>query len=88
MNQNNQPSDQAEEPFAVVDTSDGRQLKIFFTPGCFDDFDGTQEELNDLIAEIKGLVASGEVFKKATPVDEDDPILQRIAATEKPNTRQ
>jgi hypothetical protein len=26
--------------------------KIVFAPGCFDDFVGTQEELNELIADL------------------------------------
>jgi len=26
--------------------------KIIFAPGCFDDFVGTQEELNELIADL------------------------------------
>lgn len=27
--------------------------KVEFAPGCFDDFDGTQEELNALVKEIE-----------------------------------
>ena len=33
-------------------TDDAKPLKIEFAPGCFDDFDGTQDELNDMMAEI------------------------------------
>lgn len=29
--------------------------KLVFAPGCFDEFDGTQEELDELVAEIKGI---------------------------------
>lgn len=87
MDHNSSPQAQAEE-HVVVDTADGRELKIVFTPGCFDNFDGTQEELNALVDEIKGLFASGEVFERATPVDEDDPIYKELAEIEKPNTRQ
>jgi hypothetical protein len=28
------------------------KLKITFAPGCFDSFDGTQEELDAMIAEV------------------------------------
>ena len=31
---------------------DQPKLKLVFAEGCFDDFDGTQEELDTLIAEI------------------------------------
>jgi len=44
-------------------------VKIVFADGCFDNFDGTQEELDELLAEINRLVTSGELFEKARPVD-------------------
>lgn len=31
---------------------ENKPIKIEFAPGCFDDFGGTQEELDELIAEI------------------------------------
>ena len=34
-------------------------MKIVFAPGCFDDFDGTQEEMNELLAEINRMIDSG-----------------------------
>jgi hypothetical protein len=53
-------------------------LKLVFAPGCFDSFDGTQEELDALIAEIEEAFASGEALENAVPIDidellEDDP---------------
>ena len=50
---------------------DGEQpkYKITFAPGCFDDFEGTQEELDELVAHITALAESGELFEKATPVE-------------------
>lgn len=47
--------------------------EIVFAPGCFDNFDGTQEELDELIASIHQMVDSGEIFEKARPVDFDNP---------------
>ncbi len=47
-----------------------KELKIVFAPGCFDSFEGTQEELDDLMAEIGHLIQSGELFDKAVPIDE------------------
>ena len=38
-----------------------KQMKVEFAPGCFDDFEGTQEELEALQAEIQDL------FSKLTP---------------------
>ena len=49
------------------------KIKIEFAPGCFDNFDGTQEELDELIASIHQMVESGEIFEKARPVDFDNP---------------
>ena len=48
------------------------ELELVFAPGCFDEFEGTQEELDEFIAEIRASVASGEIFEKMTPVDFDD----------------
>jgi hypothetical protein len=45
---------------------------IIFAPGCFDNFDGTQEELDELINKIKSMVESGELFELATPMDIED----------------
>ena len=36
-----------------------KELKVVFDPGCFDDFDGTQEELDSLVEEIKEMFANG-----------------------------
>lgn len=34
-----------------------KPLKVVFAPGCFDSFDGTQEELDALTAEIQSMFA-------------------------------
>lgn len=49
-----------------------KKLDIVFAPGCFDSFEGTQEELDGLIAEINRLVETGELFEKAVPIDLSD----------------
>jgi len=48
-----------------------KKLKIEFAPGCFDNFDGSQEELDELIAEIQSAFDSGEFLEKSTPIDID-----------------
>ena len=60
---------------------DCKTLKIEFAPGCFDDFEGSQEELDELIAEITKMVHSGEILDDS-PVDldqliEEDPMLAK-----------
>jgi hypothetical protein len=47
-----------------------KQLNVEFVPGWADEMDLTQEEYNALIDGIKQLVATGEIFENATPVDE------------------
>jgi hypothetical protein len=48
------------------------KLKIQFAPGCFDNFTGTQEELNELLAHIEALCESGELLDNAELIDLDD----------------
>lgn len=47
---------------------ENKKLEVIFAPGCFDDFDGTQEELDNLIAEIKAMVESGELLENSRPL--------------------
>jgi hypothetical protein len=47
-----------------------KELKVVFAPGCFDSLEGSQEELDDLMAEIGQMIQSGELFDKAVPFDE------------------
>ena len=44
--------------------------KITFAPGCFDNFEGTQDELNELITEITKQLESGEI--ESTPINFDE----------------
>lgn len=48
-----------------------KKIEVVFAPGCFDSFEGTQEELDDLVAEINRLVESGEFFEQSNAVDPD-----------------
>ena len=49
-----------------------KKIKVEFAPGAFDQFEGTQEELEELIAEIQRMAESGELAENARPVDLDD----------------
>ena len=46
--------------------------KIIFTEGCFDGFDGTQEELAAVLADIHQRAEDGTLFENAEPIDETD----------------
>jgi hypothetical protein len=55
------------------------KLKLVFAPGCFDHFDGTQEELDELMAEIQASFESGELLEQGVPISElDDDEIQEI----------
>jgi uncharacterized protein YfkK (UPF0435 family) len=61
-----------------------KDIEVVFAPGCFDQFEGTQEELDAFIAEITQMVNSGELFEISDPVDldnipeEDLEVIQRL----------
>ena len=50
-------------------------IEVVFAPGCFDHFDGTQEELDALIAEIQETFANmtpEELAEQSVPVSLED----------------
>lgn len=52
-----------------------KKPKIEFAPGCFDNFDGTQEELQELIAHIHQMAEDGTLFEhseKLTTEEEEE----------------
>jgi hypothetical protein len=70
-----------------------KKIKVEFAPGCFDEFDGTQEELDQLIAEITRLAESGELQERSRPVDldnideEDLEVLEKLMQDADPNEK-
>jgi len=56
----------------MSDKENKKPIEIVFAPGCFDHFEGTQEELDELIQQIKDLANSGELLEKGTSVTMDD----------------
>ena len=50
---------------------DPKQMQLEFAPGCFDEFEGTQAELDELVAEIQRIFKSGEFAERSQPVTED-----------------
>lgn len=67
---------------------DLKDFKIEFAPGCFDSFEGTQEELDELVSEIKRMFASGEAQAKAIPLEFDDLDEDEIEALSQIETNQ
>lgn len=63
--------------------TDSKKMKVEFAPGAFDSFEGTQEELDELIAEIQRMVESGEFLEKGTPIDIDQLIEEDPEMAEK-----
>jgi hypothetical protein len=56
-------------------TDENKPLKIEFAPGAFDHFEGTQEELDALIAEVQSMFENKsreEIAAMSRPVDIDD----------------
>jgi len=47
------------------------EVKVVFAKGSLNEFDGTQEELDAFIAEIKEMVGNG-VFADAVPITEEE----------------
>lgn len=52
-----------------------KPLELHFAPGCFEDFDGSQEELDELVGAIKEMFANltpEELEARSVPVDLSD----------------
>jgi len=77
---------------------DGKEIKVEFAPGCFDDFDGSQEELDALQKEIMHMFTSmtpEELEANSRPLidsidDEEDAeflksVIEKISNSEKRN---
>ena len=47
-----------------------KKIRIEFAPGAFDDFDGTQAELDALMAELERMAESGELAANSVALDD------------------
>jgi len=52
--------------------TNNKKIEIVFAPGCFDNFDGTQDELDALIKDIKENLESGELLGNSRPISEEE----------------
>jgi len=73
------------------DNDKSKPIKVVFSEGCFDDFEGTQEELDELVSKIQEMAASGELAENMIPVDEfediDEEVLDLLPLLSTGNTR-
>lgn len=58
--------------FEELSAEDLSKIKIEFAPGCFDNFEGSQDELDQLVKDITEMVRSGELQERARKLDPDD----------------
>lgn len=52
-----------------------KKMKIEFAPGCFDNFEGTQEELDELVKEIQNMFegkSQEEIEAQSREISEED----------------
>jgi hypothetical protein len=68
------------EGMATLEEDENGKVRIEFAPGAFDQFEGTQEELDEMIAEIQRIFESGEFKEMSQPIDidelmETDPVM-------------
>jgi hypothetical protein len=62
-------------------TEEKKPVKVTFVPGCFDQFDGTQEELDELMQQIQEMADSGELGNQPTISMVDD-LLENLSEEE------
>ncbi len=48
------------------------KIKIQFAPGAFDTFEGSQEELDELMEHIQSMIRDGSLFEKSRSIDIDE----------------
>ena len=62
-----------------------KKPEVIFMPGCFDDFEGTQEELQELIAHIHQMANDGTLFEESEPLtaEEEEAVRKMLARKQK-----
>jgi hypothetical protein len=49
-----------------------KPLKVVFDPGCFNNFEGTQAELDEFVKQIQEFAESGLLFENSTELTDED----------------
>lgn len=62
-----------------------KPLKVEFAEGCFDGFEGTQDELNELVADLKTMIQSGALWENSLPLsaEEEEELVKMLTEREK-----
>ena len=58
-----------------------KKIKISFAPQCFDDFEGDQEELDELISEIQNYINSEEFVEFLQDATGEDDVEAELSST-------
>ena len=53
-------------------SNDKPKMKVEFAPGAFDGWEGTQEELDQFVAEIQRMAESGELEANSVDITDDE----------------
>ena len=53
--------------------NEDKPMKIVFAPGCFDNLDMSQEELDEFVKMLEAKVADGSIFTDSRALDPNDP---------------
>ena len=49
-----------------------KPLRVIFDPGCFDNFEGTQAELDEFVKQIQEFAESGLLFENSVELTDED----------------
>jgi hypothetical protein len=49
-----------------------KPVEVIFAPGAFDSFEGTQQELDELVAQIQQMAESGELSEKSRALSDQE----------------
>jgi hypothetical protein len=52
--------------------SEKKSLKVIFDPGCFNNFEGTQAELDEFVKQIQEFAESGLLFENSVELTDED----------------
>ena len=72
---------------AIFGRDEAPKVKVVFAEGCFDNFDGTQEELAEFIAEIHQMAQDGTIMEDAELLT-DEQVEELKQEMSKKGTRQ
>lgn len=69
-------------------TEEKKVTKIEFAPGCFDQFDGSQEELDELVKQIQEMFSGkthDEIRSMSKSVEDDQDLVDMLSGLEPRN---